>query len=656
MLPSSSTVSTGGARQDRRSRFSLPAAWLLGALLAASASASPSPDLGRAVTPSAVEILEPRAVEVTHEWAEGHIEEIAVGHLGSGPAIVAVGPDDAVWVALARLGAVGRYSNGRLDLFPLGADSRPVGVIVGSRENGYPGELWVAASFDNKIIRFDPQRGTRRDYAIEGETSWPFNIAIHPDGGLWFTQRASGRLGRLDPESGAVRHYEPPTPSGGPAGLAINPRSGRIWFTESYADRIAYLDPGDDSDGEEARIREIVLGDASTGLVSGPAGMAVAPDGSVYFAKLEGLLGRAASDASGPEDVELIPLPEAARRPAGVVVGADGTVWAGALDGNLIVRYEPEKRHVTLFPIPTGAPDLEPSQPPFARTSRPFGIATDSRGHLWFSEQYAGQLAVLDTTAPAIEVLWPTPRRPITGASTPVTLRLDDRSGIDRLTLSIDGEVVQRGPAGRLDLSALEPGEHLLAVEARDRGGHTARVQRPFVYRPNHLALIEMIEAWKPDGGEASAGLRQDLLKIAGRMPRDRRAGLDAFEERLRSADAAGFPKAALLAQVHRQRGQRGARIDVALLDHPPFFKPRRVKLAPGDTVVFSYQPAMRGHELPKAVHKLELRSADGAVSSPKLRAGESFSHTFEAAGRFEIVDVLADAGRPASMRIEVKP
>ena len=47
--------------------------------------------------------------------------------------------------------------------------------------------------------------------------SWPFNLAIAPDGGIWFTQRASGRLGHLDPASGEIRHYELPTPNGGPA-------------------------------------------------------------------------------------------------------------------------------------------------------------------------------------------------------------------------------------------------------------------------------------------------------------------------------------------------------------------------------------------------------------------------------------------------------
>ena len=581
----------------------------------------------------------PRWIEATHNVEEGFIREIALGHLGSGPAIVAVGPDDTVWTALARVGAVARWSNERLQLFPLGKDSRPVGIAVGTAANGYPGELWIAASFDNKLIRFDPVSGARQDFMIEGEASWPFNMAIHPDGGIWFTQRASGRLGRLEPATGVIEHFEPPTPSGGPAGMAIDAKSGRVWFTESYADRVAFFDPA------TSAIEEIVLGDASTGLVTGPAGLAIDGDGGVWVAKLEGILAHVPKDAEGSGDVELIRLPEAARRPAGVVVSGDGTVWTGALDGNVMVRYLPEERRITLFPIPTGAPDLEPSQPPFAKTSRPFGIATDSRGNLWFSQQYTGQLAVLDTAGPELAVLWPSPKRPIRGASTLATVRAADRvAGLEKVSMWIDDRPVERGPSGRLDLSELTPGSHRLTVEAVDRAGFSSRVERPFNYRPDHLALIEGIEAWSPESPE-DRRLRQDLLKIAGRIPRDRAAGLQRLEALIRGAAATGLPRQSLLRQIELQRAVGSATVEVALLDHPPYFKPRRIRLAVGDTVTWSYRPGTEGHGLSKATHSLQIDKADGETmeSSPKLRAGESYSSTFERAGTFHIFDYRTD-------------
>ncbi len=582
----------------------------------------------------------PRWIETTHGVEHGFMREIALGHLGSGPAIVAIGPDDTVWTALARVGAVARWSNERLELFPLGKDSRPVGIAVGTAANGYPGELWIAASFDNKLIRFNPVSGARQDFLIEGETSWPFNMAIHPDGGIWFTQRASGRLGRLEPETGVIEHFEPPTPSGGPAGMAIDAKSGRVWFTESYADRVAYFDPA------TSTIEEIVLGDASTGLVTGPAGLAVDGEGGVWVAKLEGVLAHVPRDAKGPEDVELIQLPPEARRPAGVVVSGDGTVWAGALDGNMMVRYLPSERRITLFPIPTGAPDLEPSQPPFAKTSRPFGIATDSRGNLWFSQQYTGQLAVLDTAGPELAVLWPSPKKPIQGASTLVTLRASDRvAGLERVSMWVDDRPVERGPAGRLDLSELTPGPHRLTVEAVDRAGFSSRVERPFNYRPDHLALMEGLEGWRPETAEDQS-LRQNLLKIAGRIPRDRRTGLRRLEELLRSADAPGLPRESLLRQIELQQTVGSATLEVAVLDHPPYFKPRRIRLAPGDTVTFSYRPGTEGHGLSKATHQIRVdqAGADTVDTSPKLRAGESFSSTFERAGTFHIYDLRTGA------------
>jgi len=401
------------------------------------------------------------------------IREYAVGPPDSGPAIVTVAEDGAVWVALAKAGKVARLSNDAVDLIDLGQDSRPVGIAAGSAANGHPGVLWITASYDNKLVRLDIASRQKKAYHL-GLNSWPFNVAIGRDGSVWFTERAAGRLGRFDPATERIEHFELPTAASGPAGLGIDPKSDRVWLTQSYADRIATFDP------RARTFRELKMGTASTGLVSGPAGLAVDANGGVWFAKLEGQLGHV---PSGSERIEIIPMPPAVRRPAGVSIAPDGGVWVAALDGNLLARYDPRTRGIATFPIPTGAPDAAPSVPPLARTSRPFGIAHDRDGNVWFSQQYTGQLAVLDQSPPQVSIV--SPAGTVRQSDPLLTLMVRERVGaVAATTVRVDGSeatVVN----GRLSLAGLREGRHQLEIEVVDTSGQRGLARRDFEYSPS---------------------------------------------------------------------------------------------------------------------------------------------------------------------------
>jgi virginiamycin B lyase len=578
------------------------------------------------------------------EPVQGFFREYALGGVASGPAIVAIGEDDAVWIALAKTGQLARFSNGSLDLFEIGADSRPVGLAVGRAANRHPGEIWIAASYDNKLVSFEVATGKKKEYAVPGDESWPFNIAIAPDGGIWFTQRASGRLGHLDPVSGEIRHYELPTPNGGPAGLAVDPNRGTVWFTESYADRIGRLDPA------TGHIDEIVMSGASTGQVSGPAGLALDAGGGVWFAKLEGKLGHI---PPGESRVELIDAPPEALRTAGVAVAPDQDVWALALDGNLLLRYHPPTRAFTQYPVPTGRPDVKPATPPFANTSRPFGIGIDRQGNVWFSEQYMGQLGVLDVAPPRVEVLSPGPRAQT--LRVPLTTRISDRvAGIQRVTVTLDGKPVAP-QQGYLDLAALRPGAHRLEVVAEDAAGYTSRAAVPFDYAPGHLALLELIRRLEPADAEGTAA-RERWSGIVQELPKGNArtllAGLRADMDKSWSHFRASVPRQDLEAVLAFQEAHGGRSIEIAILDRPPYFTPQSVVVGPGDTILWRYDPPSDGHSLSKTLHRIEIQAAGGPVRSGLLRAGESFQHRFDATGTFVVIDPETAGARAV---VEVK-
>ena len=577
---------------------------------------------------------------------EGFFREYALGPVTSGPAIVVMGEDDSVWIALAKSGQLARFSNGSLDLFDIGADSRPVGLAAGRVGNRHPGEIWIAASYDNKLVSFDIATHKKREYPVAGDESWPFNIAIAPDGGIWFTQRASGRLGHLDPATGEIRHYELPTPNGGPAGLAVDSKSGTVWFTESYADRIGRLDPA------TGHIDEIVMGNAGTGQVSGPAGLALDADGGVWFAKLEGKIGHI---APGESRVELVDAPPEALRTAGIAIAPDQDVWALALDGNLLLRYHPQTRDFTQYPIPTGQPDAKPGTPPFAKTSRPFGIGIDRQGDVWFSEQYMGQLGVLDVAPPRVEVLSPAAR--VQMVRVPLTTRVSDRvAGVQKLTVTLDGQpAVPR--QGYLDLAALRPGSHHLEVVAEDAAGHATRVSSAFDYAPGHLALLELIRRLEPGDAEGTAA-RERWSDTARELPkgnvRTLLAGLRADMDRNWAHFRAPIPREGLEAVLAFQEAQGGRSVEIAILDHSPYFTPQSVVVGPGDTIVWRYDPPSDGHSLPKTLHRIEIRTSGDPVRSGLLRAGESFLHRFDATGSFVVTDPET-AGAQAVVEVKLR-
>lgn len=558
--------------------------------------------------------------------AQGYFKEYALDHIASGPAITVVDEDDNVWVALAKTGKLARLSNGVIDVFDIGPESRPVGLAAGTRSNGHAGAVWIAASYDNKLIRFDIQTRQAREFKIEGVDSWPFNVAIAPDGSIWFTERAAGLVGKLDPATGKVQHFEMPTQKGGPAGLAIDSKTGRVWLTESYADRIACLEP------RSGQVREYKMGDTSTGLVSGPAGLALDAQGGVWFAKLEGKLGHI---SPGSEHIEIIDVPREARRVAGVTVAANGDVWAVALDGNLLLQYRPAGREFTLYPLPVGESDERPNVPPFAKTSRPFGIAVDRQGNVWFSQQYTGQLGVLDVAAPGVSVL--SPSGTVRTAAIPLTVKALDRvAGVERISYKLDGKPVAL-KYGRLDLASVLPGKHQLEVVAVDGAGQSSTASVSINYSPDQPALLDLLERLKPRNKSGEAA-KASLINAAQQVLKgDVRANLDQISKMV--FNNAGlfqpFSSKALKAIIAYQIENAGRIVEVRLLDAPPFFSQTEILVHKGDTVLWKYDPPSDGHSISHNLHQIEIEGIQ--TRSGKLRAGESFSYRFNETGQFLI-------------------
>jgi virginiamycin B lyase len=85
-------------------------------------------------------------------------------------------------------------------------------------------------------------------------------------------------------------------------------------------------------------------------------------------------------DSSGK--LSEVTVPTAGSGPAGIAVARDGTVWFTELKGNAIGRIDPATGAVREFPIPT-------------KNAQPDGIAVGPDGRVWFAEVGAGKVGIL---------------------------------------------------------------------------------------------------------------------------------------------------------------------------------------------------------------------------------------------------------------------
>jgi virginiamycin B lyase len=88
--------------------------------------------------------------------------------------------------------------------------------------------------------------GVVTEFPIPSQTGSPINIAVGPDRNIWFTKGAM--LGRAT-RDGAITELPLPGANAGATGLTAGSDrqpptriSNRLWFTQSGANRIAYLE------------------------------------------------------------------------------------------------------------------------------------------------------------------------------------------------------------------------------------------------------------------------------------------------------------------------------------------------------------------------------------------------------------------------------
>jgi virginiamycin B lyase len=137
---------------------------------------------------------------------------------------------EMLWFTVQQGNVVGRLNpiTGDIQLKPLPTpDSRPYGIAINSKGIPFFCELGT-----NNLASIDPDTMNIKEYLLP-RNARPRRLSIAAGDIVYFTDYASGKLGRFNPADGKVVEWDSPGgPDSRPYGMAITP-DGAVWYSES---------------------------------------------------------------------------------------------------------------------------------------------------------------------------------------------------------------------------------------------------------------------------------------------------------------------------------------------------------------------------------------------------------------------------------------
>ncbi len=365
---------------------------------------------------------------------------------GAEPYGIVEGPDGNMWFTEAGTNKVGMINPTTHEMQEYLIDSsgndEAEGITVGPDHN-----LWFTLTGTSKIGAMNPSTGAMiGEYSTKTANSQPDSIVTGPDGNLWFTEAATpnygdGIVGSITPK-GVVTEYKTSEYDTGYTSIAagalamwfVGPDvgalqtinvtshaigsvsytstsadeatgiaadgSGNLWFTQETDNQIGVLNPATDI------TTEFTLPDTSSGYPEGPLGIALGPDGNLWFANtgyydFYGYNGDQIGMIKPSNDaISEYSLTTTDAVPWEIVSDpADGNLWFTEESADQIGRINPTTHAVSEYPVPSA-------------NAEPKAIAVDSAGNVWFTEYSTSRIGELSPNNPNQITEYNLPGRP----------------------------------------------------------------------------------------------------------------------------------------------------------------------------------------------------------------------------------------------------
>ena len=277
----------------------------------------------------------------------------------------AVASDGSIYIAVPNDNKVVRFDPETQSFkdWDLPGGHQPNSVMVDRK-----GMVWTTGYGNGTIGKLKPSTGTIAEFSVpSGNGSGPHTFVPGNDGEtLWFTMQTGNRIGSVDTHTGKIAEYET---SGNPSGITID-RAGNIWWCRSNDDKLGRLDP------RAGKITELDMGRGSR-----PRRIATAPDGILWIT-LNGSGRLAKVDPATHRIVDTYPLPGGNAGAYAVVVDDTGIVWVNQIKLDMVIRFDPSTTLMQTINLPS--------------INNGIRTLTADGNRLWYTGSHNGRLGVIE--------------------------------------------------------------------------------------------------------------------------------------------------------------------------------------------------------------------------------------------------------------------
>ncbi len=273
-------------------------------------------------------------------------------------------------------------------------------AVIHDLELGNDGLIYTVDMTADAIQTLDPRTHERQVYSIPGGKVYgsedppikgPHSIEMAADGNMWLTLALSGEMAEFDTKSKEWKigsgHVAPRPRAGYPHTLRFA-ANGQLWWTDA-ALGVFELDPKS-WDGERWDVTyyklpsaDQVRGGGARGESRGvtPYGIDVAPNGHIFYSKLNGQrVGRIIPDLADDDPEKIVEWKPPVHGPRRLHVAPNGIVWVPGWASGDLASFDPNTEEWAVFDLPHGPDSL-----PYALNINPVsgdvwitGTGTDS--------------------------------------------------------------------------------------------------------------------------------------------------------------------------------------------------------------------------------------------------------------------------------------
>lgn len=223
------------------------------------------------------------------------------------------------------------------------------------------GTIWFVGQQGHYVGHLNPATGEFKRYELEPGTG-PHNQVLDRQGYVWFAGNRVGYIGRLDPKTGEIKKYPMPDPAARDPHTLVMDSKDNIWFTVQGGNFVGKLET------TTGKVRVVKM----TTERALPYGILVDPEGFPWFNQFgTNKIGRMEPNSM---EVTTYMLPSPDARDRRIARTSDGYIWYTDHNRGYLGRLDPKTGEVKEWPAPAG------------ERSRPYALAADDKGRLWFSE------------------------------------------------------------------------------------------------------------------------------------------------------------------------------------------------------------------------------------------------------------------------------